>query len=130
MENAIIIHMNEDTLKKLSRIQSLLKDKERIEKELEKLLSPEKVIALPYSFSLKDEVLEVIKNTGTTGVSSQGILNIMQQKYPDYKIQRDQVASTLAYLKNTKKMIEIIDRGIYRTKTGDNKNLENQQEVS
>lgn len=119
-----IISMNEDTIKKLSQIQSLLKEKERIDKELEKLLSPEKVVALPQSFSLKAEVFDVIKNTGVNGVSSQGVLSTLQQKYPDYKIQRDQVASTLAYLKNTKKMIEKIGK-LYRTKMVDNENNEN-----
>jgi hypothetical protein len=107
--------MNEETQKILARIQSLVKQKEEIEKEIEKLLSPKKVVARPPSFSLKDEVLSVIKNTGSEGVSSQGVLHSLQQKYPDYEIQGDQVASTLAYLKNTKKDIEKAGK-LYRIK--------------
>jgi len=108
--------MNEDTKKKLDRIQELINQKGAIEKELEKLLSPEKVVAFPPNFSLNNEILEIIRNAGNKGTASKSILRALQQKYPDYGINRKQVASTLAYLKNTKKTLEILDRGIYRLK--------------
>lgn len=105
--------MNEDTKKKLDRIQELLKQKESIERELEKLLSPEKVVALPSDFSMNNVVFDLFKSESERNFSSKEILRILQNKYPTYGINRKQVGSALAYLKNSKRTIDSTDRGLY-----------------
>ena len=106
--------MNDKTLEKLAQIQELIKAKEAIERKLEALLSPEKVVALPPDFSLNNEVYAIVKTGGENGIASTSILRALQQKYPDYGIDRRKVASILAYLKNSKKQIDLIGRGMYR----------------
>jgi hypothetical protein len=39
----------------------------------------------------------------------------MKQKFPKYGIERAKVASALAYMKNTKKQIELISKGVYKS---------------
>ncbi|MEK7564799.1 MAG: hypothetical protein AAB501_01005 [Patescibacteria group bacterium] len=104
--------MNQRAQQKLSQIQELIKQKEIIEKELESLLS-EKAVILPLGFSLNNEVLDLIKEN-INGIASTQILNTLLNKYPDYGIDRKKVASSLAYLKNTKKLIGQAGRGIYK----------------
>lgn len=106
--------MNDKTLEKLAQIQELIKQKEAIEKKLEALLSPEKVVALPSNFSINNEVQAIVKDAGETGIAASSILRSLQQKYPDYGIDRKKVASSLAYLKNTKKQVDLIGRGMYK----------------
>lgn len=106
--------MNDKTQEKLRRIQQLLAEKEKIDNELEALLAPEKVVALPPGFSLNSEVYQLIQESGASGIASTNILRALSQKYPDYGIDRKKVASSLAYLKNTKKNITDVARGVYR----------------
>ena len=106
--------MNDKTKERLAQLQELIKQKEEIEKKIEAILSPEKEVVLPPNFSMNAEVFNVVKDTGSTGIAKPSILHSLQVKYPDYRIDRKKVASALAYLKNTKKQVEIIERGMYK----------------
>ena len=98
---------------KKARIKALLSQQEEIEKELRSLLEPERIAVLPRGFSMSVEVFRLVREAGTEGISSQEILEKMQKQYPD-GIDREKVASALAYLKNTRKEIEQAARGVYR----------------
>jgi hypothetical protein len=106
--------MNEKTKDRLLQLQELIKEKEMIEKKIEALLSPEKEVVLPPDFSINAEILTVLKEAGVNGMPKSYLLKKLQLKYPNYGIDRRRVASALAYLKNTKKQIEILGRGMYR----------------
>lgn len=108
--------MSKSTEEKIKKIQELVRRKEEIEAELDALLSPEKALILPVGFSLNNEVLSVIKEAGVSGIDTKSIVNYMRNKYPKYGIERSKVASVLAYLKNNKKQIDLIGRGVYRIK--------------
>ncbi len=110
--------MKNETEEKLKRITELLKKKDQIEQELEKMLNPQKVVALPHGFSLNDEIMKVVedfadKESGT--ITSKKIFDILTGKYPDYKIERTKVNIALTYLKGDyKKLLESAGRGIYK----------------
>lgn len=106
--------MDDKTQQKINRIKELLKQQEAIQKELASLVSPEKIVALPPDFSINSEILAIISGAGNNGVTTSTIFRILQQKYPDYGIDRKKIASSLAYLKNTKKQIDLIGRGVYK----------------
>ena len=112
--------MKKNTEEKLAKVQELLKKKEGIERELDILLSPEKEFFMPPDFSLNDEVLSIIRDSGASGISVLRIVAKLTEKYPNYPIERKRVASSLAYLKNTKKQIESAGRAMYKI-TGENK---------
>lgn len=115
------ISMSKSTEDKIKRIQQLLKDKEAIDAELDSLLNPEKEVVLPVGFSLNAEVIQIVDGAGATGIDSKKILTILKQKYPKYGIERTKVASALAYLKNNKKQIDLIGRGVYKSISLENK---------
>jgi|SRR3989344_2094628 len=98
---------------KKARIKELLQQQEEIENELRTLLEPERVVMLPRGFSTSEEVLNVVRDAGPTGITSQEVLQTMQKKYPG-AIDREKVASALAYLKNGTKSVENPERGVYR----------------
>ena len=106
--------MDKKTIEKLKEVQELLAEKERIEKRLEEMFSPEKHVVLPAEFSLNEEILKIIRDFGDNGAHTKQVLQTLRQSFPDYGMNRKRVASGLAYLKNTKKQIEIIGRGMYR----------------
>ncbi len=99
---------------KKERIKQILQRQEELEAELRSLLEPEKVTVLPAGFSIGTEVLRIVREAGVEGIGSQEILLSLQRQYPSYGIDREKVASALAYAKNTKKSIEQTARGIYR----------------
>jgi len=99
---------------KLRKIQKLLEQKKGIDAQLKALLQPEKTVtSLPRGFSMSEEVLRIVRDAGTQGVHSQEILHKLQSQYHD-SIDREKVASALAYLKNAKKAIGQASRGVYR----------------
>ena len=103
--------------KKLDEVQKLLKDKERIDKRLKELLqASDNTTTLPRGFSMQSEVLKLIEGASAQGISAQEILQAIEKQY-GMEIDRKKVASALAYLKNGKKQIEKLGRGIYRLKT-------------
>lgn len=106
--------LDEKAQRKLSELQSLLRQREEIELKIADILNPERVVALPSNFTLNDEVLTVVKEAGGKGISKLDILHMLQKKYPSYGIDRKRVASSLAYLKNGKKEVEIIGRATYK----------------
>lgn len=108
--------MRKNIDEKIKRVQDLLTKKEAIEKELEDIFAPQTI--LPANFSLNDEVFRVLQESGHRGTQTQQITLVLRKKYPHYGIDRKRVASTLAYLKNTKKRIELIGRSTYRAKVG------------
>ena len=113
--------MNEKTKEKLDQLQALVKQKETLEKKIENLLSPEKKVTnLPPGFSINDEVSSIIKEAGATGTAAVNILSVLEKKFPSYGITSKKVASSLAYLKNVKKKVSKVGRGVYKF-------LENQQ---
>lgn len=102
---------------KKARIQELLNMQKETEDELRSLLDPEPVAIPPAGFSISTEVMKLVQQAGTKGISSQEILQNLQKNFPAYGIDRERVSSALAYAKNNKKSIEITNRGIYRMKT-------------
>jgi len=105
--------MNQDAKDKLNKIQELLSQKEKIEKELENLLT-EKEYIMPAGFSVNDEILSLIREAGDSGIPVPELVKKLQTKFPSYGIDRERIASSLAYLKNTKKLIEQPARRVYR----------------
>ncbi|GEM_PF-4787130 len=112
----MLISMQEKTKEKLNQLQKLIGQKEAIERKIEAILSPEKVVALPPDFSFNSEVLALIKDAGSNGIAATSILAVLTKKYPDYGIDRKKLASSLAYLKNSKKQIDSVTdkRGVYK----------------
>lgn len=108
--------MKQETQSKLDRILALKQTIDAAQKEIEELLSPKEVPVLPPDFSLSEEVGQLIVEYGEKGVSKRLLLERLQRKYPDYGLDNKQLSSSLAYLKNTKKEIESVDRGIYRVR--------------
>jgi hypothetical protein len=110
--------MKNDTQEKLNKLTELLKEKDKIEQEIEKLLSPQKVVALPHGFSLNDEIIRVVedfanKEDGT--ITSKKIFDKLNEKFPNYGIQRAKVNIALTYLKSDyKKLLESVGRGVYK----------------
>jgi hypothetical protein len=107
--------MNEKTRDKLTTLQQLLREKEAIEKKIEAILSPEKGTLIPPDFSLNNEVLALTRGAESGGILAASILTILQKKFPDYSIDRKKVANSLAYLKNTKKLVMQSGRGAYKS---------------
>lgn len=105
--------MQESSQKKLAEILKINNEIARLNQRLEELLS-EKQVVLPSDFSLNDEVLRVLQGTGENGMQTKQIAQVLNQKFPNYGIDRKKVASTLAYLKNIKKKIDLIGRSTYK----------------
>ena len=98
---------------KKERVKELLQMQEEIENELRLLLEPERVPMLPKNFSMSEQVFSLVQESGIGGVSPSDVLKALQGTYGE-AIDREKVASALAYLKNTKKTIEQTTRGLYR----------------
>lgn len=107
--------MKKEANNRLQKILELKKTIENAENELEALLLPSNTTPLPSGFSFTEEVLAIIIDN-TNGISRSNILETLRNKNPNIKeaFDKKQVASALAYLKNTKKLIEIVKRGVYR----------------
>jgi hypothetical protein len=101
----------EDKLKKINDLQETIKD---AQKKLEALLYPEKSVVLPSDFSMNAEVLTIIKESGDGGIEIKHLLKTMQDKFSKYGIDRRKLASSLAYLKNGKKVITSVGHGRYK----------------
>ena len=99
---------------KKAKLKELFAEQERIEAEIRSLLEPERIAVLPHGFSISVEVMRLIGAAGVAGVSSQEILRMLQKEFPSYGIDREKVASALAYAKNEKHAIEQVARGVYR----------------
>ena len=106
--------MDDKTQQKLTKLQDLLEKKKLIDLEISAILSPERVVALPPNFSLNNEIHKIVQEASGAGISKTEILQSMKNRFSTYGIDRKKVASALAYLKNTKKSVEIIGRGMYR----------------
>ena len=107
--------MDDKTRQKLHKLEGLMRQRDEIEKEIASIINPGKAGSLPSSFILNDEVLKLLQENGVSGLDKRAILRLLQDKYPAYGINRTQVASTLAYLKNAKHQVEIVRRGVYRS---------------
>jgi hypothetical protein len=101
-----------DYEEKKAKLARLFKEQADIESQIRALLEPERVAVLPRGFSMSAEVLRVVTDAGKEGVTSQDVLRLMLDRYPD-AVDREMVASALAYLKNTKRAIEQATPGIY-----------------
>ena len=101
---------------KEKQIRELLAQKDEIDRKLQAILEPRSVAVLPRGFSINVEVFRLIKESGDSGISAQELLHSIQKQYGE-GIDRKKVASSLAYLKNTKETIEQTGRGVYRAKT-------------
>ena len=106
--------MQKSTETKLARAIELKQVIEDAQNELDSLFSPEKAVILPTDFSMNNEVLSSIKQAGEEGVDLKKILYSMQSSFPRYGINRQKIASALAYLKNGKKVITQVGRGVYK----------------
>jgi len=104
--------MDATTQKKFDEVASLIKQKEEIEERIKNILNPEPRVALPDDFSIKDNVLTIIQDSGSDGISKRKILDEIRLKHPKVKINATQVGSSLAYLKQGKKQITL-DKGKY-----------------
>lgn len=111
--------MDQKTLKRLEELQGLLRQKEEIEARITELLSPPPKIDLPENFSLNDEVLRVIQ-AQPTGISAKEILNRLLHQYPNHGIDRQRISSSLAYIKNRKKLVTTIGHGLYQVRPSEN----------
>lgn len=105
--------MDQKTLKRLEELQGLIRQKEEIEARIARLLSPTPKADLPDDFSLNDEVLRLIQEK-PEGISAKEILKELSRQYPSHGIDRQRISSSLAYLKNRKKLIETIGHGLYK----------------
>lgn len=97
---------------KEEKARQLFTQIDELKKELHALFSPE--TEAPAGFSLNDEVLQVVKEAGVNGIDPKRLLSILKNKYPKYPIDRTKVAGALTYLKNTKKLLTQIGRGVYK----------------
>ena len=106
--------INDKMRERLNQIMELNDQIKTLEKKLELLLSPEKEVVLPPDFSINAEVLTVLKEAGSEGMAKKRIQKVLQEKFPNYGIDKRKVASALAYLKNSKGKIESIGRAVYK----------------
>jgi hypothetical protein len=110
--------MDKDTRKRLDEIQQLLLEKAAIDEKIAKLMNPQPKTSLPEEFSLSDEVFKIIFDSGTL-ISKKSIFSELNKRFPDYGLDLKQISSSLAYLKNTKELIESPQRGFYIIKAKD-----------
>lgn len=101
--------MDKATQKKADELKQLFEQQEEIAKKIAKLLNPNSAVQLPADFSVNEEVLKVVQDN-PSGISAKQIFAKLQNQYP---IERKQVTSALAYLKNYKKSVDIKERGVY-----------------
>jgi len=108
-------HMNQDIQKKLAELQNLIEQKKEIEDKIAKILCPEErvKIIVPSDFSLNNEVFKIIQESGNGGIAILSLVSKLKEKFPSYGIDRKKIASSVAYLKNTKKQIESLGRSVY-----------------
>ena len=118
--------MRKDVQDKKNRLQELFAQQREIEQEIERLLSPETVVALPADFSLNSEVTNIV-NEHPTGITTKQIFANLTNKFPTYSIERKRVNSSIVYLSNSKKLIKRIGQGIY-TPSGVQKNSDNNED--
>lgn len=104
---------------KKARLAELFSMQAEIEEEIRTLLEPQRIAVLPRGFSVSTEVSRIVREAGTDGITPQEVLAKLDGQYPD-AIDREKVASALAYLKNTKKSIEQTGRGMYRIVSNEN----------
>lgn len=105
---------------KRKRIQELEKQIKDAEDAIYELLEPAKEqqkaidppTPLPEGFSVNEKVLEVII-ANPEGISKEDI-RIAIKNSSNVDVTSGQVQSALAYLKNTKKLLRIIGRGMYK----------------
>jgi hypothetical protein len=106
--------MSKTTEDKTVRIKEIFRRQEELQAELETLLNPEKQVILPVGFSINIEILRVIKESGEAGIDPKKLLAILRTQFPQYGIDRRKIASSLAYLKNRKKQIALVGKGVYK----------------
>ena len=99
---------------KMKRAEEIYKAKAKLDEELRQLFTAESQIELPMGFSWNDKIFEILKESGSNGLDRKRILAELEKKYGQYGVDKSKVASSLTYLKNTKKQIEQIGRGVYR----------------
>jgi len=99
---------------KMKRAEEIIKQKNALDEELRELFVADNQAELPMGFSWNDKVLEVLKEAGSNGLDRKRILAELERKYGQYGVDRTKIASSLTYLKNNKKQIIQIGRGVYR----------------
>lgn len=111
----IVWHVTHKTIEdKMKRAKEIYKEIATLDEELRQLFTAEPQIELPMGFSWNDKVFEILKEAGNSGLDRKRILIALEKKYDRYGVDKSKIASSLAYLKNNKKQIEQISRGIYR----------------
>jgi len=106
--------MKQTTQNKLAELQRLIREKEEIEKKIEMILEPEKIIAPPANFNLTNEIVKVVQ-IRPQRISTDEIFEGVIKNWPDLNIPRRKVNSTIVYLKNKENPpIEQVERGVYR----------------
>lgn len=103
--------MQEEISKKIQRIDELRKTIADAERELEEILNPQKVTP-PANFSWSEEVKKVLQEH-PGGASTGDLLTSLVHKFPDYKIERKNLNSYLAYLKKKGDVVSV-DKARYR----------------
>jgi hypothetical protein len=103
--------MRKDTQDKWLRLQELEKQKAEIEAEVERILSPETVVALPPGFDMNAEIIEAVR--GSDGISGDEVYKKICTKWKA-QVDRRKMNSAIIYLVNRKKSLERVDRGKYR----------------
>ena len=104
--------MNEQAVKKLEEINQLQAQISVLQEKLEMLLDEKKVV-LPTDFSVINEVLKILQESKNP-LHTKEITRELIRKFPSYGIDRKKVAAALVYLKNTKKKITGVGRGVYQ----------------
>ena len=104
--------MNEKAVKKLKEINELQNQIGDLQRRLEELLDESKVV-LPNDFSVINEVLKILEEE-KRAIHTKDITKELIKRFPSYGIERKKVAAALVYLKNTKKKITGVGRGVYQ----------------
>lgn len=104
---------------KRARIKLLEREIEEREKEIHELLEvpkPSEISsALPDGFALTENIFSVIQMAYPNGIDKEGIRQNIKNAH-GISISNSQIQSSLAYLKNTKDLLEIVGRGLYKYK--------------
>ena len=124
-----IMSMNEQATKKLEEINNLQKQIAKLQQRLEELLDEKKVV-LPSNFSIINEVFKVLEESNTP-LHTKEIMKTLMNEFPSYGIDRKKIASALVYLKNNKRKITSVGRGVYSVITKPEiPRLEGEEEIS
>ena len=111
-----LMRMRNDIAEKEKQLKELFAQKAEIQAKIDRLLSPETIVAPPSDFNLNDEIVGIIGDNAN-GVTVDSIFSQINSKWADLKIPRKKVNAALVYLFKRKKVLERTGKGIYRKLT-------------